>query len=458
MKIGLLAMSGLRAHDPELIKLGLTLPGVIERGRVVTSMPCLGLLILAAVTPDEHELAYFEAEHANDLSSGLFRCDLIAMSALTAQAFEAYQVAATLRNRGIVVVLGGLHASVCPDEAAEHVDYVVVGEGEQVWPELLKQIPLRSPKKIWRASEFPPVSLTHSPLPRYDLLKNGNWNRFPVQTTRGCPWRCDFCASSIMLGRPYRKRPVEEIIRDIRFIKSLCGPVNSQAKAYERAEQSTGHSPFIKQRPFIELADDNTFVDHRWGRKLCEALIEEPIKWFTETDISVADDAKLLKLLRQSRCRQLLIGLESTTASELVGVELNSNFKYRRAHDYMDAVRRIQAEGVTVNGCFVLGLDHQGPDIFERIFDFAMSVPLYEVQVTVMTPFPGTPLYQRLLDEDRIIEPGRWDLCTLFDVNYYPAKMSVAELKNGLYWLVKRLYSSENIWARRSAFFKNLSG
>lgn len=423
-------MSGLRAHDPELLALGLTLPGVVERGRVITSMPSLGLLMLAAHTPPEHEVSYCEADGAERLPPELFSCDLVAVSALTAQAFEAYEASNRLRAAGVTTVLGGLHATVCAGEAARHFDHVVVGEGEQVWPALLREQSRGADRRIWRASEFPPVALPGLPPPRYDLLRNGPWNRFPVQTTRGCPWRCDFCASSIMLGQPYRKRPVADVVRDIRAIKA------------------------IRRRPFIELADDNTFVDHRWGRELCAALIPERVKWFTETDITVADDGELLRLLRASRCRQLLIGLESPAADDLAGIELRADFKRRRAADCLDAVRRIQAAGVTVNGCFVLGLDHQGPDVFQRVYDFAMQVPLFEVQVTLMTPFPGTPLYERLLAEDRILQPGRWDLCTLFDVNFRPARMTVEQLRGGFRWLVERLYAPECVRARRLPFLE----
>src|SRR5262249_6120084 len=150
----------------------------------------------------------------------------------------------------------------------------------------------------------------------------------------------------------------------------------------------------------------------------CRQLIPLPMKWFTETDISVADDPELLQLLREARCRQLLIGLESPDHSALEGIELKANFKARRAVDAIDAIRRIQDPGITVNGCFILGLDRHTPDIFDEVLEFALRVPLYEVQITVLTPFPGTPLYERLLTEGRILQPGRWDLCTLFDVNY----------------------------------------
>ena len=432
MKIGLLAMSGLRAHDPALLELGLTLTGVIERGEVVASMPCLGLLWMAAVTPSGHDVEYFEAENVDAIPQEIYECDLIAVSALTAQAFEAYRAADLFREAGVKTAIGGLHASVCPDEAAKHFDFVFVGEAENTWPIAVQQIDDGLESGMWKAKDYPAPRLDELPVPRYDLLKDGNWNRFPLQTTRGCPWRCDFCASSIMLERPYRKRPVEHVIRDLRAIKKL------------------------RRHPFIELADDNTFVDHKWSKQLCEALIPEKVKWFTETDISVADDGELLSLLRQARCRQLLIGLESPEGAELAGVELQANFKQRRASDYVDAVRRIQDAGVTVNGCFVLGLDNQGPEIFQQIYDFAMAIPLFEVQVTVMTAFPGTPLYQRLLDEDRILEPGRWDLCTLFDVNYRPLNMTVKQLREGIYWLVEKLYSDSCMTARRRPFVENL--
>src|SRR5205823_8585456 len=125
------------------------------------------------------------------------------------------------------------------------------------------------------------------------------------------------------------------------------------------------------------------------------------------------------------------------------------NFKRRRAGAYLQAVRQIQAQGITVNGCFILGLDGQTPAIFQQVLDFAMEAPLYDVQITVLTPFPGTPLYERLLREGRILAPGRWDLCTLFDVNYVPQNMTVDQLRAGMYWLAERLYSENSLLASR---------
>jgi radical SAM superfamily enzyme YgiQ (UPF0313 family) len=434
MKIGFLAMSGLRAHDPRLLELGMTLPGLVERGRVLRSLPSLGLLYLAACTPTGHELRYFEAEGVDGVPDGVFDCDLVAINTFSAQVFEAYRIADRLRSQGVKVAMGGLHVSVEPDETLAHADYVFIGEGERTWPAAVAAIQAGTKQRVWNADDFPPVSERELPTPRYDLLAADMYSRFPVQTTRGCPWRCDFCASNVMLNQPYRKRPVAQVIRDIERIREL------------------------HPHPFIEFADDNTFVDHAWGKELCRKLIPLRVKWFTETDISVADDPELLELMAKSRCRQVLIGLESPDQSALAGIELRSDFKYRSANDYISAVRRIQNAGITVNGCFILGLDRQTPDMFQQIYDFAMEAPLYDVQITVLTPFPGTPLYERLLCEGRILEPKRWDLCTLFDVNYQPLSMSVDDLRNGLYWLAERLYSTENLRKRRQPFFSKLRG
>jgi radical SAM superfamily enzyme YgiQ (UPF0313 family) len=235
-----------------------------------------------------------------------------------------------------------------------------------------------------------------------------------------------------MLSQRYRKRPVAHVIRDILAIKQL------------------------RDRPFIEFADDNTFVDKAWGKELCRALAPLHVKWFTETDISVADDPELLDLMRESGCRQVLIGLESPNQSPLEGMELHSNFKARQVSKYVEAIREIQSHGITVNGCFILGLDRHGPEIFQEVYDFAIANSLYDVQITILTPFPGTPLYDRLLREGRILNPDRWDLCTLFDVNFQPTGMSPEQLRRGIHWLSEKLYSDECTQHRRESFFNQV--
>jgi radical SAM superfamily enzyme YgiQ (UPF0313 family) len=427
MRIGLLAMSGLRAHDPELLRRGLTLPGLLERGKQVAALPSLGLLSIAATTPPGHELVYAEAQ-AGEIPPEIEGCDLVAISTLSAQAFEAYSAARRLRERGARVALGGLHATARPEEAREHADWVVVGEGERVWPEIVRLAERAGPGAILRADDFGAVDVAALPVPRYDLLGRRAYGRYTVQSVRGCPWRCDFCASTVMLRRPYRKRPIEDVVRDVQAILR--------------------HAPDA----FLELADDNTFVDPEWGLRLCRALEPLGVRWFTETDLSIADHPELLRALARAGCRQVLIGLESPDRAALEGVELRSDFKARRADGAADAVRRIQEHGVSVNGCFVLGLDGHDRSVFPRVLELAEDIGLYDVQVTVMTPFPGTPLCERLQREGRILQPGRWELCTLFDVNYRPSDMTPDELRAGLLWLCDRLYDGERQARRREPF------
>jgi radical SAM superfamily enzyme YgiQ (UPF0313 family) len=432
MKIGLLAMSGLRAHDAGLLELGLTLPGVIERGKVIATLPSLGLLYLASVTPAGHDVRYFEAEADGKEPADVYACDLVAINTFSAQVFEAYAIADRLRQGGVKVAMGGLHVTVRPEEALKHADFVFIGEGELLWPLAVSAIERGTTQRVWDSKTLPPVDVRALPVPRYDLLQGRPFNRFPVQTTRGCPWRCDFCASNVMLRQAYRKRPVEDVVRDIRAVMEL------------------------RKRPFIEFADDNTFVDKAWGKELCRQLVPLHLNWFTETDISVADDTELLHLMRQSGCRQLLIGLESPDQEALEGMEQNANFKARRATGAIEALRRIQDHGITANGCFILGLERHTPEIFQEVLDFALRVPLYDVQITILTPFPGTPLYDRLQREGRILEPERWDLCTLFDVNFIPKGMTPEQLRAGVRWLAERLYNDACLERRRRPFFENL--
>jgi radical SAM superfamily enzyme YgiQ (UPF0313 family) len=235
-----------------------------------------------------------------------------------------------------------------------------------------------------------------------------------------------------MLSHRYRRRPVEDVVRDIRAIQQ------------------------VRERPFIEFADDNTFVDKEWGKELCRQLIPLRIKWFTETDVTVGDDGELLDLMRRAGCRQVLIGLESPAPGPLAGIEMKADVKRKWASHYVERLAAIQGHGVTVNGCFILGLDGHTTSIFEQVLDFSVAHHLYDVQITVLTAFPGTPLYARLLQEGRILAPGRWDLCTLFDVNHEPRGITARELREGMYWLSERLYSAETTAERRSGFFRGV--
>ena len=204
--------------------------------------------------------------------------------------------------------------------------------------------------------------------------------------------------------------------------------------------------------PFIEFADDNSFVNKVHAKRLLTALRKENIRWFTETDISIANDTELLDMMRDSGCAQVLIGLESPAASGLDGIEQKANWKLKQLDEYHNAIERIQSRGITVDGCFVLGLDNTFSESFNDVSQFVKTSGLYDVQITIMTPFPGTPLYDRLHQEGRILEEGAWELCTLFDVNFRPDKMSSKELEDGFRDLAENLYSEEATHSRHNHF------
>ena len=180
------------------------------------------------------------------------------------------------------------------------------------------------------------------------------------------------------------------------------------------------------------------------------------MRWFTEADVRVAEDDELLALIRDSGCQQILIGLESPRRTSLSGVEMKTNWKLRQHDHYKDAIEKIQSYGVTVNGCFILGLDGDTRDVFDDVLNFVRDSALYEVQVTFLTAFPGTPLYARLKAEGRILRDRAWELCTLFDINFRPKNMSVAELQSGFLELVKQIYSARETQTRRTNFKRML--
>jgi radical SAM superfamily enzyme YgiQ (UPF0313 family) len=209
----------------------------------------------------------------------------------------------------------------------------------------------------------------------------------------------------------------------------------------------------VTERPFFEFADDNTFVNKRWGREFVKALTPLGIRWFTETDVSIADDDELLALLAPSGCRQVLIGFEDPHEDALAGID-RSGFKKKRAAHYLEAIDKIQSHGVSVNGCFIVGLDTHTPDVFEKLKAFIDRSGLLEVQITVMTPFPGTPLHDRLRREGRLLKDRYWDRCTLFDVNYVPKRMTVRQLEEGLMYLFREVYNESEFVKRQRRYME----
>lgn len=427
MNIGLIAMSGVRACDLELLALGLTLPGFVERSKTIASLPSLGLLTLAGMTPKRHEVRYVEIEDIRAFKEPPPHFDLVAISSFSAQIKEAYELAARYQALGVPVIMGGLHVTSNPQEPARYGASAVLGEGEVVWPQILADAQVQRLQPLYdaRGREF---DLAHSPMPAFELLDIERYNRITVQTSRGCPWRCSFCASSILLTRKYKQKPMPKVLAEIDRIRTLW------------------------PRPFIEFADDNSFVNRAYWRELLPELKKRRIRWFTETDLAIHEDEDLLHMMRAAGCVEVLIGFESPVDAGLDGLERRRNWKHKRYHEYRTAIRRIQAAGIRVNACFLVGLDGHGPDVFDALLAFVHETLPFDVQVTVPTPFPGTPFYHQLKREGRLLQDGAWERCTLFDVNFRPQRMSAEKLRAGLRRLAVELYAEEPTRRRRQHF------
>lgn len=434
MRIGLIAMSGVRVVNPKLVELGVTLPQFVNRGQIIAQLPSLALLLLAALTPDEDEVEYielFDVKQNGELDTSF---DLVALTSYTAMAYEMYDLADRYREQGVPVVIGGLHASFTPEETKQHADAVCIGEGELLWPQILEDFRAggkASLKPFYREQKPGTYNLADSPMPRYELLLDRQYNRITVQTVRGCPLDCEFCGASKLYGPKYRRKPLEKVLAELTRIRELWG-----------------------EDAFVELADDNSFAHPKWTRQFLESIQDLDLRWFTESDLSFAEDDEILKLLFKSGCRQVLIGFESVNPNSLDGID-RANWKYKRRHKYIDTIKRIQSHGVTVNGCFIVGNDGDDKGIFESIRDFIEESELIETQVTILTPFPGTRLYHRLRHEGRMLYDRPWDKCTLFDLVFEPKNMTPDELVEGHLWLMSEIYN-EKQFTRRKRLYVNL--
>lgn len=375
-------MSGVRVHNQKLFELGLTLPGFVERSKVIASLPSLGLLTLASHTPDNWEVVYKELDNNTEQEIQEIESekpDIVAFSSLTARINETYNLTTRFKKSGIKVVIGGLHVSAMPDEAMRFADSVIQGEGELIWSKLLADFENNNLKPFY-SSLTDKENIFHlhlAKVPRYELLDISKYNRLTIQTTRGCPLHCSFCASSRTISA-YKKKPIELVEKELK-------------KIFE-----------VWNRPFIELADDNTFIDKVWSKQLLQLFSKYKMKWFTETDISVAYDDDLLEKLAKSNCVQILIGFETSTARGLKNID-KANWKYKQFDNYYKAIEKIQSYGISVNGCFILGFDTDTLDTFNEIEMFVKESNLSEVQLTMLTPFPNTTLYHQLKNENRVL-------------------------------------------------------
>lgn len=409
--------TGFRIREEAMRELGMSLPGLRRRGAAIAELPALGPLTLAGMLPDDWSCSYHGTPHVSDeLVEVVVReqPDLVAVSALTPSVEEAYAFARRMRRENIRVVVGGLHATACPQEAVQHFDAVIVGDGEPVWPQVLRDVEAGALSPIYRSPKN--GADIAWPMPRFDLLGPCP-PRFTVQTQRGCPFACDFCGASRLLGR-FREKPIETIRAELEAIREIDADA------------------------VIELADDNTFAGGRNVDGLLELLQDSGTRWFTETDWRIGERPDVMARLSQAGCVQVLLGIES-----LVFRYPGMGRKQAELERIMNAVEAIQDAGVAVNGCFIVGADGETRQSLDRLVEFILHSPLAEVQITLQTPFPGTGLYEKLKRDSRLIDRG-WSYYTLFDVTYQPDCLSVAELERGFRDVVRQVFSPEATYRR----------
>ncbi len=370
-----------------------------------------GLLVVAALTPADFNINFIDENHDHiDFDA---HYDLVAISAMTQQATRAYEIADEFRRRGIKVVIGGIHATVLPEEAKEHADSVVIGEAENTWPEFINDFIHGDIRPFYKSAS--PVDLSKSPLPKYELLKKYDYKMIWVQTTRGCPRDCEFCCASNVYGRNYRRKTIGQVLYEINYIRSLW------------------------DEPVINFTDDNMFIDKAYSYELARKLGQMGLRWTAQTDISVADDNLFLELLQKNGCILLFIGFETLSKENRID---KHGWKQSKIEAYSAVIKKIQNLGIGILGSFIIGLDEDDDSTFEKLSDFIIGNRLYAAQITVLTPLPGTRLRTRLLKENRILTSD-WKRYTFLDVNFTPQRMKPEEIQRGICDIYKQIYSKE---------------
>jgi radical SAM superfamily enzyme YgiQ (UPF0313 family) len=379
-------------------------------------LPGLTLPMLAAVTPEHWEVRLVN-ETVDDIPWDE-HWDMVGLTGMGSGLVRAWQIADGFRERGVPVAIGGIAASLLGAEGSlKHADVVVTGEAEETWPVVLEDLERGRLDKVYSMPRRPPIESL--PLPRYDLMdpsRLGWWR--PVQATRGCPFTCDYCSITAYFDQRYRKRPVDQVVRDVRAAK--------------RAGTK-----------YIAFIDDNIGVDWNYCADLWEALIPERIRWMSQCSLHIADRPEMLELAYRSGCRLLSFGIESTNEASLA----EHDKAWNRPGRYGEAIERIRRHGIDVSTEMIIGLDGDDESVFERTYDFIMENRISVPRVHILTPVPGTPLYRRMEAENRLItdEFGRF---TGGYVTYKPRSIDPATLEAGYWELYEKLFTWRSILHR----------
>jgi radical SAM superfamily enzyme YgiQ (UPF0313 family) len=378
----------------------------------------LTLTTLAALAPEEMEadLRLLD-EGIEEVDPARIEADLVGLTVITGTAMRAYELAARFRERGIPVVLGGPHVTLVPDDAQPHADAIVVGYAEESWPELLRDFSAGRMKR--RYDQRPGLSLAGMPFPRRDLLPRSRYITDDVfEATRGCIHKCDFCVVPSAWGQKPFQKPVEEVVADIR---------------------QKGSRKLI----FVDL---NLIADRDYAARLFEALIPLKVQWYGLATVLMADDPRLLSLAQRSGCKGILMGLESISRENLRDSKKGFNSPER----FKDLVAILHRHGIALQGCFVFGMDHDTPEVFLETARFAVEARIDLPRFAVVTPFPGTALFQRLDREGRLLTRN-WELYDGQHVVFQPSQMTVEQLQRGIEKAWRHAYSAPSMLKRLMA-------
>jgi radical SAM superfamily enzyme YgiQ (UPF0313 family) len=380
--------------------------------------PTLALTSFAGATPAHWDVAYWDENLLQGPPPARPFPEVVGITVHLTFARRAYELAAWYRQRGARVILGGLHVLSCPDEAAPHADSLALGDGVQLWPEILRDIEAGRLRRIYQADYRRPYR--DDPSPRRAILpRKGFLTTTSLIATRGCHNRCDFCyLSTEGLHMPYLVRDAEQVVAEFA----------------------------ADDQPYAVFIDNNLGSKPAYLRQLCRALRPLERIWSAAVTIDVTDDPSLVREMALAGCTGVFVGFESLDDGNLA----DSHKKTPRTADYARRVGILHDNGIQVNGSFVLGFDHDGPEAFARTAEWIETNRLECATFHILTPYPATPLFRRMDQEGRLLHKN-WDLYDTAHVVFRPRRMTVEQLAEGYAWCYRRLFSHASIWRRRPA-------